>query len=76
MARDLKAIGARNSLPGRPRGLLGRGRWRDVIAAYEKVRRGGVLPATYEVISGHAWRAAPKRVADGRRIIDFPRARS
>ena len=76
VARDLKAIGARNALPGRPRGLLGRGRWRDVIAAYEKERRGGALPATYEVIYGHAWRSAPKRVADGRRIIDFPRAKS
>lgn len=76
VARDLKAIGAHNSLPGRPRGLSGRGRWRDAIAAYEKERRGGVLPATYEVIYGHAWRAAPKRVADGRSIIDFPRARS
>lgn len=76
VARDLKAIGAHNSLPGRPRGLSGRGRWRDLLAAYEKARRNGVLPATYEVIYGHAWRAAPKRVADGRRIIDFPRARS
>ena len=76
VARDLKAIGARNALPGRPRGLSGRGRWRDMIAAYEKERRGGALPATYEVIYGHAWRAAPKRVADGRQIVDFPRARS
>lgn len=71
MARDLKAIGARNSLPGRPRGLSGRGHWREVIAAYEKFRRNGVLPASYEVIYGHAWKIAPARVADGRQIIDF-----
>lgn len=71
VARDLKAIGARNSLPGRRRGLSGRGHWRDVIAAYEKFRRNGVLPASYEVIYGHAWKTAPKRTADGRQVIDF-----
>ena len=38
---------------------------------YEAQRRGGALPATYEVIYGHAWRAAPKRSADGRQVIDF-----
>jgi malonyl-CoA O-methyltransferase len=76
VARDLKAIGAHNSLPGRPRGLSGRGRWREVIARYEQERRAGVLPATYEVIYGHAWKAAPKRAADGRQVIDFrPRVR-
>ena len=76
VARDLKAIGAHNSLPGRPRGLSGRRRWREVIARYEKERRNGALPATYEVIYGHAWKAAPRRVADGRQVIDFtPRAK-
>ena len=71
VARDLQAIGARNALPGRPRGLSGRGRWREVIARYEKERRNGALPATYEVIYGHAWKAAPRRTEDGRQVIDF-----
>jgi len=71
VARDLKAIGAHNALPGRPRGLSGRGRWRDVIAHYERHRREGVLPATYEVVYGHAWKTAPKRIADGRQVIGF-----
>jgi malonyl-CoA O-methyltransferase len=75
VARDLKAIGARNSLPGRSRGLAGRGRWRDVIAHYEKYRRDGALPATYEVVYGHAWKTTPKKIADGRQVIEFrPRA--
>lgn len=73
--RDLKAIGARNALPGRPRGLSGRERWRKVIANYEKHRREGVLPASYEVIYGHAWKTAPRKLADGRQVIDFPRRR-
>jgi malonyl-CoA O-methyltransferase len=71
VARDLKAIGARNSMPGRPRGLGGRRRWERVVAAYEAHRREGVLPATYEVIYGHAWKVPPKRTADGRQVIDF-----
>ena len=76
IARDLKAIGARNALPDRPRGLSGRGRWRAVAAAYEKHRREGILPATYEVIYGHAWKTAPKRLQDGRQVIQFTARRA
>lgn len=71
VARDLKAIGAHNSLPDRPRGLSGRGRWERVARQYEAHRRNGVLPATYEVVYGHAWKAAPRRTADGRQVIEF-----
>jgi malonyl-CoA O-methyltransferase len=71
IARDLKAIGAHNSLPGRPRGLASRSLWRDAIARYEKHRRNGSLPATYEVVYGHAWKVAPRRIADGRQVIGF-----
>lgn len=73
LMRDLKAIGARNALPGRPRGLPGRGRWQRMVAAYESLRRGGALPASYEVIYGHAWKAAPRRMADGRPVIELRR---
>ena len=67
IARDLKAIGAHNVLPGRPRGLSGRGRWRRLAEHYERHRRDGALPASWEVIYGHAWKVAPRRLADGRR---------
>ncbi|MEO7743434.1 MAG: malonyl-ACP O-methyltransferase BioC [Usitatibacter sp.] len=73
IARDLKAIGAHNSLPSRPRGLAARSRWDAVVASYEKWRRGAVLPASYEVIYGHAWKVAPRKTADGRQVIDFQR---
>lgn len=75
VARDLKAIGAHNVLPGRPRGLSGRGRWTRMAEQYETRRRDGALPATFEVVYGHAWKTAPKRLADGRQVIDFQRAR-
>jgi malonyl-CoA O-methyltransferase len=71
VARDLKAIGAVNSLPARTRGLPGRARWRRMTEAYEHFRRDGVLPATWEVIYGHAWKAPSKRLADGRQVVAF-----
>lgn len=53
---DLKTLGAHNVTNGRARSLTGRGRWRVVHEAYETFRREGALPATYEVIYGHAWK--------------------
>ena len=58
LMRDLKAIGAHNVTAGRPRTLLGRSRLGRMSAAYESFRRGGSLPATYEVIYGASWGAA------------------
>lgn len=71
LARDLKAIGAVNSLPSRARGLPGRGRWRRMTEAYERHRRDGVLPATWEIVYGHAWKVPAKRLADGRQVVSF-----
>lgn len=76
IARDLKAIGAVNSLPSRSRGLPGRHRWRRMTEAYEHFRRNGVLPATWEVVYGHAWKVPPTHLADGRQVVNFtPRVR-
>lgn len=55
LLRDLKSIGAHNVTAGRPHGLTGKGRLRQLTAAYEKYRKDGVLPASYEVVYGHAW---------------------
>jgi len=46
-------------------------------AAYAQLAREGRLPATFEVVYGHAWRARPKQTTDGRSIIHFePRQRA
>lgn len=58
LMRDLKAIGAHNVTAGRPRTLVGKARLRRMTDAYEAFRRGGALPATYEVIYGASWGAA------------------
>ena len=73
MMRELKAIGAHNATLGRPRGLTGRARWRKVLDALEAFRRDGRLPATFEVVYGHAWKPEPRIAADGRAIVRFER---
>ena len=52
---DLKHLGAHNITAGRPRGLTGRRRLQRMLQAYETYRHDGVLPASYEVVYGHAW---------------------
>jgi len=63
--RDLKSIGAHNATDGRARGLMGRGFLQNLEANYEQFRLGskldgGKLPATFEVVYGHAWRGKDK----------------
>ncbi len=55
LMRELKQIGAHNVTAGRPRGLTGKTRMRRLVAAYERHRSNGVLPASYEIVNGHAW---------------------
>lgn len=60
--RDLKAIGAHNVTHGRRRGLMGKAAWQQVIDQYETLRQDGRLPATYEVVYGHAWKPESRTV--------------
>ncbi len=68
--RDLKSIGAHNATDGRARGLLGRGFLQKLEENYEQFRYEGKLPATFEVVYGHAWRGKDKP-ADGFSPITF-----
>ncbi len=61
--KDLKAIGAHNATNGRARGLLGKGFLQNLSDNYEKFRTDGKLPATFEVIYGHAWKPISMRSA-------------
>jgi malonyl-CoA O-methyltransferase len=73
MLRELKGIGAHNVLPGRAQGLMGRRRWQRLQQAYESFRREGRLPATYEVVYGHAWKPefTKRKSVDGAQAIDL-----
>ncbi len=76
--RDLKSIGAHNATHGRARGLLGRDFLKNLEANYEAFRHNGKLPATFEVVYGHAWRGASQpKLDDGLAPIAFkPRIKS
>ena len=77
LMRDLKAIGARNAATDRPQALSGKNWLAAVTRQYEPMRRAGKLPATYEVVYGHAWRPAERVGPGGRPVIDIkPAGRS
>jgi malonyl-CoA O-methyltransferase len=65
---DQRRLGVRD-------GLLGHMPWRDwrrVLRAWSDRRDvEGRLPASFEIVFGHAWKAEPKTTADGRAIIRF-----
>lgn len=67
--QDLRNIGAHNATAGRATGMMGKKSWGRVLENYECLRRDGKLPATFEVIYGHAWKPEPKKISDGRAII-------
>lgn len=60
---DLKSAGATNLCSDRLRGLLGKHRWNKMIEYYEQYRENEALPATIEIIYGHAWAPENKSLA-------------
>jgi malonyl-CoA O-methyltransferase len=64
---DLKASGQTNARADRARGLA-RGSLRDLARALGK-------EASFEVVYGHAWKGAPRKLADGRDIVQFRSAK-
>ena len=67
LLRDQRRLGVRDGLFG-PMGFR---EGRRVFRAWQSQKRGGRLPATFEIVYGHAWKAEPKASADGRAIIRF-----
>jgi malonyl-CoA O-methyltransferase len=68
LMRDLKELGAHNVTAGRNHALTGPRKLQGMIAAYEQFRHEGRLPASYEVVHGHAWsvpREQPQASRDG-----------
>ncbi|NOT16966.1 MAG: malonyl-ACP O-methyltransferase BioC [Sulfuriferula sp.] len=71
MLYELKGIGAHNVTAGRNAGLMGKARWAALVDAFERRRKDGRLPATYEVIYGHAWVNQKNRTQDGYQIVQM-----
>ena len=56
LLRDLHGIGSRNVMSGRRSGLMGRDALHRLAQAYQQFADNeGRLPASYEVVYGHAW---------------------
>ena len=66
LARDLRLSGQSNVESGRRRGLMAPGAWAKMASAYDASRRDGRLPATFEIVYGHAWKGAPRILVNGR----------
>lgn len=71
LMRDLKGIGAHNAAADRQRGLFGKSAWARLEAAYERHRADGRLPASFEVVYGHAWAGDKLTREDGRQVIQM-----
>lgn len=69
--RDLRQSGSGCAMHGRRPGLMGRSAWQAARAEYDKNMKDGRLPATFEVVYGHAWKVQPKKAADGSAIVRF-----
>lgn len=73
MFAELRAAGSACAMTARRHGLTGRGSLNAARAAYEGMRNAGKLPATFEVVYGHAWKVEAKQSADGRAVVRFDR---
>lgn len=74
LMRELRAIGATNADAQRTRTLTGKTHLARVVEAYERFRRDGVLPATYEVVYAQARAPEPgqPRRERGADVATFP----
>ena len=73
LLEELQGLGATNADLTRERGLTGKLRYHRMLAAYEATRVDGHIPATWEVVSAHAWgppMGQPRRVG-GSEIASF-----
>ncbi|VAW52085.1 Malonyl-[acyl-carrier protein] O-methyltransferase [hydrothermal vent metagenome] len=77
LMHDLKAIGANvtsSESKINSKGLGGKAMLKTVRESYEKYRQNDLLPATYEIIYGHAWKTNTDSTKDNtnkQRLVDF-----
>ncbi|HXZ97400.1 MAG TPA: malonyl-ACP O-methyltransferase BioC [Burkholderiales bacterium] len=76
LMRDLKNIGAHNVTRGRRRGLTAKSQLQAISHNYERFRSDGRLPATFEVVYGHAWKPGTVLTDYGRKVIKLEVKRS
>ncbi|WP_133126751.1 malonyl-ACP O-methyltransferase BioC [Legionella nagasakiensis] len=66
LVRSLKSQGVRNINQARNQGLTGRHAWHKFEEAFSALRtETGKFPLTYEIVYGHAWKGAQRRMDNG-----------
>ena len=63
---DQRHLGVRDALLGRQDWRT----WRRLLGAWPQ-DAGGRLPASFEIVYGHAWKPEPRQIADGRAVVKF-----
>ncbi len=63
---DQRHLGVRDALLG----YLGWRDWRRVLGAWVREAEGR-LAASFEIVYAHAWKPAPRQIADGRAVVSF-----
>ena len=74
LLRELQGLGATHADAARERTLTGKSHYRRMLAAYETMRVDGRIPATWEVVTAHAWGPPPgqaRRAPGGGDIATF-----
>ncbi|MBI1395463.1 MAG: methyltransferase domain-containing protein [Betaproteobacteria bacterium] len=73
LVADLRDQGAVNAARMRPRGLLGPRRWAKFLGALRARGDSGRVPASFEVVYGHAWwpEGGPRRTESGLDIVQI-----
>ncbi|MDO1530360.1 malonyl-ACP O-methyltransferase BioC [Fulvimonas sp. R45] len=74
LLEELQGLGATNADAARARGLTRKSRYRAMLDAYEAMRVDGRIPATWEVVTAHAWGPPPgqsRRTPGGGEIASF-----
>lgn len=59
---ELRRLGCSNAAGGSRKGLTPPASAAAMTAAYETLRHDNAIPASYEIVYGHAWRAPSRRV--------------
>jgi malonyl-CoA O-methyltransferase len=71
LARELRAAGATNALEERRRGLSGRGLWERLRQTSATLHVESRLPASFEIVYGHAWKPQPRPAGDAPQVVKF-----
>ncbi|HKY70267.1 MAG TPA: malonyl-ACP O-methyltransferase BioC [Gammaproteobacteria bacterium] len=70
LLQDLKGVGSHNNHPYKSQGLITPNAWQGMLQAYQTLALpDGQIPATYEILYGHAW-TKPKKIPLSRDLIE------